>query len=183
VTYFEKILVDAVNKNSTLLGVSHAEVVSISGPLRLGNETFEGIANLAMTALGGFSTKEVAKAVVPAAPANFNVVPTAANKAVGLIIRVAGSRNTFKQGPVILTVTGTGMSSTKFAIYPHSNEASIMVLLCNDNGGVGAISAPTAINVAWLVAEHPEAAGLEYVISAELITLRDFTRRERTNGR
>jgi len=176
-TYFETLLKRATELNSVIISAEHCHVVSLAGPLRLDSQSWLDVATRAITALGGFSTKEIGKGFVAAAPANFTITHTAASKAVALIIRVSGARNAFKQAAVLLTIAGTGMTSTKFALYAHSNEATALVLLTNDNGGVGAIAAPSGITVAWLVADHAEAAGSEYAVSSELVTMRDFTRR------
>lgn len=176
-TYFEMILAKCAERNTTVLGVKGCEVVWLNGPLRLANKNAEALGALAMTALAGEASKEIRKGAVPAVPANFTISMTASRRYVGLIIRVSGSKNSFKQGDVLLTVSGTGMSTIKFAIAPLSNHCEAAVLLTNDNGGVGQIAAPTAISVLWEVADHPEAAGLEYVVEAESVSLRDFTSR------
>jgi hypothetical protein len=167
-----------VEKNTTVLGTKSCEAISLTGPLRLANRSARALIELAMTALAGQSTKEIAKGVVPAVPANFTVSLTAANRYVALLIRVTGAMLAFKQGDVILTATGVGMTPTRFAMSPLSNHIEMMVLLTSDNGGVGSIAAPTVVAVNWLLADHPEAAGLEYVIELESISLRDFTSRE-----
>jgi hypothetical protein len=178
-TYAEMIIERMVQKNTTLLGTKHCEAVSISGPLRLANANWRALIDLAMNALAGQSTKEIAKGVVPAVPADFIVALTTTNRYVGLLIRVSGAKLAFKQGDVILTVTGTGMSPMKFAMSPLDTHIEMMLLLTSDNAGVGSIAAPTNIQASWLLADHPEVSGLEYVVELESISLRDFTARER----
>jgi hypothetical protein len=167
-----------VAKNTVMLGTKACEAVSITGPLRLANANPIALIDLAMNALQGQSSKEIKKGIIPATPADFTVAMTATNRYVGLLIRVTGSKLAFTQGAVILTISGTGMSATKIALSPLSNHIEAMVLLTSDNGGVGSIAAPTDIIATWLLADHPEATGLQYVIELESISLRDFTNRE-----
>lgn len=176
-TYVEELIRKACQVNSVVIGTKACETVSITGPLRLAERDPEKAIALAVTSLVGQSAKEIKKTVVPAVPADFTVVLTAANKYTAVLVRVAGSKNNFKQGDVLLTLSGTGMSPTKVALCPNSNRVEAFVLLTNDNGGVGQISAPSAIIATWLVADHPEAAGLEYVVALEGISLRDFSNR------
>lgn len=180
-TYVEALFAKAVENNAVAMGTKNCDVIVLTGPLRISARTPQGLITLAMTALQGASFKEIAKNVVPAVPANFTVPLTAANRYCALLIRVTGSKNAYKQADVLLTVTGTGMTTSKVAISPHSNKAEALLLLTNDNGGVGQISAPTVVVVSWLVADHPEAAGLEYAINVEGISLRDFTDRSGTH--
>lgn len=177
-TYAEIVIQKMVQKNTTVLGTKACEAISISGPLRLANRNPRALIELAMTALAGQATKEIVKAVVPVVPANFTISMTSANRYVALLIRVAGSKYGFKQADVLLTVAGTGMTDTKVALSPLSNKAELMVLLTSNNAGVGSIAAPTAVTVTWALADHPEAAGNEYAVMVESISLRDFTSRE-----
>lgn len=177
-TYAELIIHKMVQKNTTVLGTKSCEAISLAGPLRLASRNPRSLIELAMTALAGQSTKEILKGVVPAVPANFTISMTSANRYCALLVRVSGSRNSFKQGDVLLTIAGTGMTDTKVALSPLSTHCEMMVLLTSNNAGVGSIAAPTAVTVAWLLADHPEVAGLEYVVEAESISLRDFTSRE-----
>lgn len=193
-TYIELVLHKNVEKNTPVAALDHSQIVITSGPVTLSNESFDAIRSLAMNVLQGSSAKDVRQASVPSTPADFAISFFAATNPIrmlGVLLRISGARNIWRRAPVKLTVKRdcTGVTSGKgdggvvvntFVVYPSADESTVFVMLNNDNAGRGQVSAFQNVVIEWELDDHPGVVGSEYVISAEPVTLRDFT--NRSNG-
>lgn len=188
-TYIEKLISQACERNTPVLPVDNSQVVITQGPIRLANRNPAALVDLAKNVLQGSASKEIKSLGIAATPADAALLHTTTVRACGLLLRIAGAPNTFRRGPVSLKVlqSGTAVASgkvtngvaiTTFTIYPAAADSLVFVLLTNDNGGVGQVAAPTGIGVEWELDDHPGTTASEYVVSSEVITLRDFTTRE-----
>lgn len=186
-TYIESLIDDMCARNTPVMPVDKSQVVITSGPVRLANRNPAAVVGLAKNLLQGSSAKEV-KAYTIGTPTAGGCNLTVGLRTVGLIVRVSGSQNTFRRGPISLLIeqgnssTGVavpnGTAVTKFTIYPAEQTATVIVLLTSDNGGVGQVTAFTGVALEYVLADNAGDVANEYVISIEPITLRDFTTRE-----
>lgn len=173
-----------------MLPVDSSQVVITSGAVRLANRNPAALIDQAKNLCLGSAAKEIKQATI-GAPANRGVKHTTTIRAVALLVRVCGAPNVFRRGPVTLkierdntadpldnTLVPNGTEVTTFTVYPASSDAMVLVLLTSDNGGVGQLTGFTGLGTEFTTAANPAATAEEYVISSEVITLRDFTVRE-----
>lgn len=187
-TYIEKAFATAVARNSPVIALDDStQVVITSGPSRLAHKSPAKMIELALNSLGGASEKRIGS-LSASASATLGAWLPVSTRAVGVIVRIAGARNTFRRGPVTVTllygntvVDGTdpgGTAITTVTLYPGADTATALVLFTQDNRGEGQISSFTGIALEHAIGSNPGTVAGEYIVSIESVTARDFTNRE-----
>lgn len=177
-TMIEQLFEQAVRSNSPILPVENScDTLVITGPTRLATVNPDAFVSLAVTALAGYSTKEISQNSI-GAPANTTIALSAGQRSVGVLVTVSGNFNTFRRQVEIFTVSATGASNLVIACYPRFQRCQFLVVLVQDNGGVGQVAAGTQPTVAWTIASNPGHVANEFAFSVESINLRDFVSRQ-----
>lgn len=176
-TWFEKLLRKMVQSNSVVIGYRNCDAVAITSPVRLATSTYEGTANLLKTALLGHSKKEVIMDIFAAA--TMTLTHTAEMVMAGVLVRIAGPKNSQLLGPYHVTITSTLTGARTIVVYPTKHLAEFVFLLTSDNGGEGQPAASAGVTVAFPYAAVAPCTNYypanSFAASTEPITLRDFT--------
>lgn len=180
-TFLEALLTQAVALNSVVLPVSAScDVMIVSGPQRMANQSPQEVRALAQTSLNGYSTKVVVRDAVDAATpltTDKTLAFGSGVRAIGSLVTIAGAQNTFRRGSILLDFSGTGVANVSVVVYPKDYRCQFLILHVTDNGNVGQIAASDNYTMFYDASDHPGTVASEFVMVMESLNMRDFTSR------